>query len=58
MNVHEIAASVSAGHASAVETVRATLDRIATAKALNAVVAVDTERAHFEAATVDRRVWM
>ena len=56
MNVHEIAASVSTGRASAVDTVRAALDRIATAKALNAVVTVDTERALAEAITIDRRV--
>ena len=56
MNVHEIAASVAAGHTSAVETVRAALDRIATASALNAVVTIDTERALFEAAMIDRRV--
>ena len=56
MNAHEIAASVSTGRASAVETVRVALDRITTAKALNAVVTVDTERTLAEAATIDRRV--
>jgi len=56
MNAHEIAASVSTGRTSAVETVRDALDRITTAKALNAVVTVDTERALAEAATIDRRV--
>jgi aspartyl-tRNA(Asn)/glutamyl-tRNA(Gln) amidotransferase subunit A len=56
MNAHEIAASVSTGRTSAVETVRAALDRITTAKALNAVVTVNTERALSEAATIDRRV--
>src|SRR5882724_9023144 len=56
MNAYEIAASVSTGRTSAVETVRAALDRIATARALNAVVTVDTERTLFEAATIDCRV--
>jgi aspartyl-tRNA(Asn)/glutamyl-tRNA(Gln) amidotransferase subunit A len=56
MNGYEIAASVSTGRTSAVETVRDALDRITTAKALNAVVTVDTERALAEAATIDRRV--
>jgi aspartyl-tRNA(Asn)/glutamyl-tRNA(Gln) amidotransferase subunit A len=56
VNVHEIVAAVSAGRASAVENVRTALDRIATAKALNAVVTVDAERTLAEAATIDRRV--
>jgi len=56
MNAHEIAASVSTERASAVETVRDALDRITTAKALNAVVTVDTERALSDAATIDRRI--
>ena len=56
MNAREIAASVSTGRTSAVETVRDALDRITTAKALNAVVTVDTERTLAEAATIDRRV--
>jgi len=52
MNVHEIAAAVSSRRASAVEIVRATLDRMAAAKALNAVVTVDAERSLPEAAVV------
>ena len=56
MNVHEIAAAVSSRRASAVEIVRATLDRMAAAKALNAVVTVDAERSLSEAAVIDRRV--
>jgi aspartyl-tRNA(Asn)/glutamyl-tRNA(Gln) amidotransferase subunit A len=56
MNAREIAATVSARRASAVEIVRAALDRIAAAKALNAVVTVDAERSLVEAATIDRRL--
>ena len=56
MNVHEIAAAVSSRRASAVEIVRATLDRMAAAKALNAVVTVDAERSLSEAAAIDRRL--
>ena len=38
------------------ETVRDALDRIAAAKALNAVVTVDAERSLAEAATIDHRL--
>ena len=44
MNARDIAAAVSSRRASAVEMVRDALDRIAAAKALNAVVTVNTER--------------
>jgi aspartyl-tRNA(Asn)/glutamyl-tRNA(Gln) amidotransferase subunit A len=56
MNAHEIVVTVSSRRASAVEIVRAALDRIAAAKALNAVVTVDTERSLSDAATIDRRL--
>ena len=56
MNAREIVAAVSGGRASAVEMVRAALDRIAAAKALNAVVTVDPARSLQEAATIERRV--
>ncbi len=55
MSVREIAAIVSSRRATAVEIARAALDRIAVAKALNAVVTSDIERTLVEAATVDRR---
>ena len=56
MNAREIAATVSARRASAVETVRDALDRIAAAKALNAVVTVNAERSLAEAAMIDHRL--
>ena len=56
MNAREIAATVSARQASAVETVRDALDRIAAAKALNAVVTVNTECSLAEAAMIDHRL--
>ena len=56
MNARDIVAAVTGGRTSAVETVRAALDRIAAAKALNAVVTVDPERSLKEAATIDRSV--
>ena len=56
MNAREITATVSARRASAVEIIRTALDRIAAAKALNAVVTVDAERSLAEAATIDRRL--
>lgn len=56
MNAHEIVATVSSRRASAVEIVRATLDRIAAAKALNAIVTVDAERSLSDAAMIDRRL--
>ena len=56
MNAHEIVATVSSRRASAVEIVRATLDRIAAAKTLNAVVTVDAERSLSDAAMIDRRL--
>lgn len=56
MNAHEIIATVSSRRASAVEIVRTTLDRIAAATALNAVVTMDAERSLSDAATVDRRL--
>jgi aspartyl-tRNA(Asn)/glutamyl-tRNA(Gln) amidotransferase subunit A len=55
VSVHEIAAIVSSRRASAVEIAREALDRIAAAKALNAVVTADIERTLAEAATIDRR---
>ena len=56
MNAHEIVAAVSSRRASAVEIVRAALDRIAAAKALNAVVTVDAERSLSDAAAIDRHL--
>lgn len=56
MNARDIAATVSAGRASAVENVRDALDRITAGKALNAVVTVDAERSLADAATIDRRL--
>jgi aspartyl-tRNA(Asn)/glutamyl-tRNA(Gln) amidotransferase subunit A len=56
VNAHEIVATVSSRRASAVEIVRATLDRIAAAKALNAIVTVDAERSLSDAAMIDRRL--
>jgi aspartyl-tRNA(Asn)/glutamyl-tRNA(Gln) amidotransferase subunit A len=56
MNAHDIVASVSSRRTSAVEIVGAALDRIATAKALNAVVTVDAERSLSDAARMDRRL--
>jgi aspartyl-tRNA(Asn)/glutamyl-tRNA(Gln) amidotransferase subunit A len=56
VNAREIVAAVSSRRASAVEIVRATLDRIAAAKALNAVVTVDAERSLSDAAMIDRRL--
>lgn len=56
MNAHDIVATVSSRRASAVEIVRRALDRIAAARALNAVVTIDAERSLSDAATVDRRL--
>ncbi|HEY8337944.1 MAG TPA: amidase [Tardiphaga sp.] len=56
MNVHQTVAIVSAGRASTVDMVGAALDRIAAAKALNAVVTVDSERALADAAKIDLRL--
>jgi aspartyl-tRNA(Asn)/glutamyl-tRNA(Gln) amidotransferase subunit A len=56
MNAREIVAAVTGGRASAVEMVRAALDRIAAAKALNAVVTVYPARSLQEAAAIDRRM--
>jgi aspartyl-tRNA(Asn)/glutamyl-tRNA(Gln) amidotransferase subunit A len=56
MNAHDIVASVSSRRTSAVEIVGAALDRIAAAKALNAVVTVDAERSLSDAARMDRRL--
>ena len=56
MNAHDIVTSVSSRRASAVEIVRAALDRIAAAKSLNAVVTVDAARSLSEAAKIDRRL--
>jgi aspartyl-tRNA(Asn)/glutamyl-tRNA(Gln) amidotransferase subunit A len=56
MNAHDIVAAVSSRRTSAVEIVRAALDRIAAAKSLNAVVTIDAERSLSDAATVDRRL--
>jgi aspartyl-tRNA(Asn)/glutamyl-tRNA(Gln) amidotransferase subunit A len=56
MNARDIVATVSSRRMSAVEIVRAALDRIAVAKALNAVVTVDAERSLSDAARIDRRL--
>ncbi len=56
MNAHDIVATVSKRRMSAVEIVRAALDRIAAARALNAVVTVDAERSLSDAAKIDRRL--
>ena len=56
MNAHEIVAAVSSRRASAVEIVRAALDRIAAAKALNAVVTVDAKRSLRKRPAIDRRL--
>lgn len=56
MNAAEISSTVSAGRASAVEIVRAALDRIASAATLNAVVTVEAGRSLSDAATVDHRL--
>ena len=52
----EIAADVTAGRTSAVETAKAALDRIEAAKALNAVVTIDPARTLADAAAVDARL--
>ncbi len=56
MNAHEIAATVSARRHQPREIVRDALDRIAAAKALNAVVTIDTDASLAEAAKIDRRL--
>ena len=55
-SVREIAADVTAGRTSAVETAKAALDRIEAAKALNAVVTIDPARTLADAAAVDARL--
>jgi aspartyl-tRNA(Asn)/glutamyl-tRNA(Gln) amidotransferase subunit A len=55
-SAREIAADVSAGRISAVETARAALARIGAAKALNAVVTIDPTRTLADAAVVDDRL--
>jgi aspartyl-tRNA(Asn)/glutamyl-tRNA(Gln) amidotransferase subunit A len=55
-SAREIAADVAAGRISAVETVKAALARIEAAKALNAVVTINPERAFADAAAVDARL--
>ena len=52
----EIAADVTAGRTSAVETAKAALARIEAAKALNAVVTIDPARSLADAAAVDARL--
>ena len=52
----EIAADVTAGRTSAVETAKAALGRIEAAKALNAVVTIDPARTLADAAAVDARL--
>ena len=52
----EIAADVTAGRTSAVETAKAALARIEAAKALNAVVTIDPARTLADAAAVDARL--
>ena len=55
-SAREIAADVTAGRTTAVETAKAALGRIEAAKALNAVVTVDPERTLADAAAVDARL--
>ncbi|MGT2439668.1 amidase [Bradyrhizobium betae] len=55
-SAREIAADVSAGRTSAVETAEAALARIEAAKALNAVVTIDPARTLADAAAVDARL--
>jgi aspartyl-tRNA(Asn)/glutamyl-tRNA(Gln) amidotransferase subunit A len=51
-----IAADVTAGRATAVETAQATLGRIEAAKSLNTVVTIDPARTLADAAAVDKRL--
>ncbi|RXT50173.1 amidase [Bradyrhizobium betae] len=55
-SAREIAADVTAGRTSAVETATAALGRIEAARALNAVVTIDPARTLADAAAVDERV--
>ncbi|MBR1087065.1 amidase [Bradyrhizobium manausense] len=55
-SAREIATDVSAGRTRAVATAKAALERIAAAKALNAVVTIDPARTLADAAAVDDRV--
>ena len=55
-SAREIAADVTAGRTSAVETAKAALARIEAAKALNAVVTIDPARSLADAAVVDARL--
>jgi len=55
-SAREIAADVAAGRTTAVETAKAALGRIEAAKALNAVVAVNSARTLADAAAVDARL--
>ncbi|WP_375309860.1 amidase [Bradyrhizobium sp. A5] len=55
-SAREIAANISAGRTSAVETAKAALTRIEAARALNAVVTIDPARTLADAAAVDARL--
>jgi len=55
-SAREIAADVAAGRTTAVETAKAALGRIEAAKALNAVVTVNSARTLADAAAVDARL--
>jgi aspartyl-tRNA(Asn)/glutamyl-tRNA(Gln) amidotransferase subunit A len=55
-SAREIAADVTAGRTSAVETAKAALARIEAAKALNAVVRIDPARTLADAAAIDERL--
>lgn len=55
-SAREVAADVAAGRATAVETAKAALGRINAAKALNAVVTIDSARTLADAAAVDDRL--
>jgi len=55
-SAREIAADVTAGRTSAVETAKAALTRIEAAKSLNAVVTIDPERTLADAVAVDDRL--
>ncbi len=55
-SAREIAANISAGRTSAVETAKAALARIEAARALNAVVTIDPARTLADAAAVDARL--
>src|SRR6185369_1986276 len=55
-SAREIAAEVTSGRTSAIETSKAALARIEAGKALNAVVTIDSARTLADAAAVEERV--